>query len=173
MKIIDNLRDGYRILKKHNISSYKIDTEILMSQALNVSREELLLNLEMKFDEKDREKYLDLINRRKKNEPIAYITNNKNFWRDKFITNKYVLIPRPDSEHLVEQTLKLIKNHQSKRILDVGAGSGCLAISVLKERPNCKSDAIDVSKNALKLAKNNAKLHQLSNRIKFYKRIYS
>ena len=170
MKIIDNLRDGYRILKKHNISSYKIDTEILMSQALNVSREELLLNLEMKFDEKDREKYLDLINRRKKNEPIAYITNNKNFWRDKFITNKYVLIPRPDSEHLVEQTLKLIKNHQSKRILDVGAGSGCLAISVLKERPNCKSDAIDVSKNALKLAKNNAKLHQLSNRIKFYKR---
>ena len=70
----------------------------------------------------------------------------------------------------MEQTLKLIKNHQSKRILDVGAGSGCLAISVLKERPNCKSDAIDVSKNALKLAKNNAKLHQLSNRIKFYKR---
>ena len=169
MKIIDNLRDGYRILKKHNISSYKIDTEILMSQALNVSREELLLNLEMKFDEKDRENTQTLLID-EKNEPIAYITNNKNFWRDKFITNKYVLIPRPDSEHLVEQTLKLIKNHQSKRILDVGAGSGCLAISVLKERPNCKSDAIDVSKNALKLAKNNAKLHQLSNRIKFYKR---
>ena len=84
--------------------------------------------------------------------------------------NKNVLIPRPDSEHLVEQTIKLIQKKQAKRILDIGVGSGCLSISILKERPNCKFDAIDISKNALKLAKINAKLHQLLNRIKFYKR---
>ena len=84
--------------------------------------------------------------------------------------NKNVLIPRPDSEHLVEQTLKLIKKEQIKRILDVGVGSGCLAISVLKERLFCKCDAIDVSKKAIKVAKINANMHQLSNRIKFYKR---
>jgi len=170
MKIIDNLKDGHQILKENKILSYKIDCEILMSQTLNISREEVLLNLDKEIKKEEREKYFNLINRRKKNEPIAYITNNKSFWRDKFITNKNVLIPRPDSEHLVEQTLRIIKKNQIKRILDVGVGSGCLSISILKERLYCKCDAIDLSKNALKLANINANLHQLSDRIKFYKR---
>ena len=170
MKIIDNLKDGYEILKINNISSYKIDCEILMAQSLNMSREEVLLNLEKEIRKEDKEIYLNLINRRKKNEPIAYITNNKSFWRDKFITNKYALIPRPDSEHLVEHSLRLIKKYQAKKILDIGVGSGCLSISILKERPYCKCDAIDLSKNAVKLAKINANIHQISNRIKFYKR---
>ncbi len=170
MKIIDNLKDGHEILKGNNISSYIIDCEILMSQTLNISREEVLLNLEKEIKKEEKEKYFSFIDRRKKNEPIAYITNNKCFWRDKFITNKNALIPRPDSEHLVEQTLRIIKKDQSKRILDVGVGSGCLSISILKERLYCKCDAIDLSKNALKLAKINANLHQLSSRIKFYKR---
>jgi len=170
MKIIDNLRDGYEILKSNNILSYKIDCEILMSQTLNISREEVLLNLEKIVKTEEKERYFDLIDRRKKNEPIAYITNNKSFWKNNFITNKNVLIPRPDSEHLVEQALRLIKKNQAKKILDIGVGSGCLSISILNERPNCKCDAIDTSKNALKLAKINANLHQLLDRIKFYKR---
>ena len=170
MKIIENLKDGQQILKGNNILSYKIDCEILMSQTLNISREEVLLNLEREIKKEEREKYFNLINRRKKNEPIAYITSKKDFWRDTFITNKNVLIPRPDSEHLVEQSLKLIQKNQAKRILDVGVGSGCLSISILKERPFCKCDAIDASKNALKLAKINANLHQLIDRIKFFKR---
>ena len=170
MKIINSLKDGGEILKKNNISSYKIDCEILMSQTLNISREEVLLNLERNIKKEEKEEYFNLINRRRKNEPIAYITNNKDFWRDKFITDKNVLIPRPDSEHLVEQTLRLIKKDQAKRILDVGVGSGCLSISILKERSFCKFDAVDPSRKAIKLAKTNAKLHQLSDRIKFYKK---
>ena len=170
MRIIDNLRDGNEILKENNITSYKIDCEILMSQTLSISREEVLLNLEKNVKKEDQERYFNLINRRKKNEPIAYITNNKYFWKNKFITNKNVLIPRPDTEHLVEQALRLIKKNQAKRVLDIGVGSGCLSISILKERPYCECDAIDVSENALKLAKINANLHQLSDRIKFYKR---
>ena len=170
MKIIDSLKDGHKILKANKISSYKIDCEILMSKILNISREEVILNLEKSINEYEREKYINLVNRRKKNEPIAYIINNKSFWRDKFITNNYALIPRPDTEHLVEQTLKIIKKDQAKRILDVGVGSGCLSISILKERLQCRCDAIDPSKNALKLAKINANLHQLLDRIKFYKR---
>ena len=170
MKIIDNLKGGQQILKKTNIPSYKIDCEILMSKTLDISREDILLNSEKQIKREERKKYLNLVNRRKKKEPIAYITNTKNFWRDKFITNENALIPRPDSEHLVEQSLKIIKKNQSKRILDVGVGSGCLSISILKERLYCKCDAIDLSKNALKLAKINANLHQLSDRIKFYKR---
>ena len=169
MKIIDNLRDGYKILKNNSISSYKIDSEILMAQTLEISREELILNLEKKVNLKEQEKYFNFINRRKKNEPIAYIISNKSFWRDKFLIDKNVLIPRPDSEHLVDHTLKLIKKNQTKKILDIGVGSGCLTISILKERPYCKCDAIDVSKKAIKLAKMNANLHQLANRIKFYK----
>ena len=170
MKIIDNLKEGHEILKRSNISSYRIDCEILMSQTLNISREEVLLNLEKDIKKEERERYFNFIKRRRKNEPIAYITNNKSFWRDKFITNKNVLIPRPDSEHLVEQALRLIKKDQAKRILDIGVGSGCLSISILNERPNCKCDAIDTSKKAIKLAKINANLHQLLDRIKFYKR---
>jgi len=170
MKIIDNLEDGYKILKESNISSYKVDCEILMSHTLSISREEVLLNLEKSVKKGEKERYFNLINRRRKNEPIAYITSNKSFWKNNFITNKNALIPRPDSEHLVEQALRLIKKNQAKRILDIGVGSGCLSISVLKERPYCKFDAIDVSKNAIKLAKSNANLHQLSNRIRFYKR---
>ena len=170
MKIIDNLRDGYEILKENKISSFKIDCEILMSQTLSISREKVLLNLEKNIKWEEKERYFNLINRRKKNEPIAYITKNKSFWKNNFITNKDVLIPRPDSEHLVEQALKIIKEDQAKRILDIGVGSGCLSISILNERLNCKCDAIDISKNALKLAKINANLHQLSDRIKFYKR---
>ena len=170
MKIIDSLKDGHKILKANKISSYKIDCEILLSKILNISREELILNLEKSINEDESEEYINLVNRRKKNEPIAYIIKSKNFWRDKFITNKDVLIPRPDSEHLVEQALIVIKKDNAKRILDVGVGSGCLSISILKERLNCKLDAIDASKNALKLAKTNANLHQLLDRIKFYKR---
>ena len=170
MKILDNLKDGQQILKENNIPSYKIDCEILMSKILNISREDVLLNLEKQIKKEEREKYFNLVNRRKKKEPIAYIINNKSFWRDKFITNENALIPRPDSEHLVEQSLRIIKKNQSKRILDVGVGSGCLSISILKERLYCKCDAVDLSKNALKLAKINANLHQLSDRIKFYKR---
>ena len=170
MKIFDNLNEGYKILKESNISSYKIDCEILMSQTLKISREKVLLNLEKFIKKEEKDIFFNLVYRRKKNEPIAYIINSKSFWRNKFITNKDALIPRPDSEHLVEQTLRLIQRDQAKRILDVGVGSGCLSISILKERLYCKCDAIDSSKNALKLAKINAKLHQLLDRIKFYKR---
>ena len=92
MKIIDNLKDGYEILKINNISSYKIDCEILMSQTLNISREQVILNLEKSIKKQERLKYINFLNRRKKNEPIAYIINKKSFWRDNFITNRDVLI---------------------------------------------------------------------------------
>ena len=114
MRIIDNLKNGNKILKENNIFSHKIDCEILMSQTLNISREEVLLNLEKKLNNEEKEKYLNLIDRRKKNEPIAYIVNNKDFWRGKFVTNKNALIPRPDSEHLVEQALRFIKKIKLK-----------------------------------------------------------
>ncbi len=108
-----------------------------------------------------------LILRRKNNEPIAYILNNKEFWKFNFKVTKEVLIPRPDSELIVNEILKLISLDASKHILDVGTGSGCILLSLIKERSKCHGTAIDISKKALKVAKLNAKMHHLENKIKF------
>ena len=98
---------------------------------------------------------------------MSYILGFKYFWKYKFYINKSTLIPRPESEHLVECTLKYMPTSKSMNILDIGTGSGCLVISLLKERYNCIATAIDISKDALKVAKINAKLHQLENKIRF------
>ena len=99
----------------------------------------------------------------------AYILNYKEFWKNNFYVNKNVLIPRPDTEILVEQVIKLYSREQKLSILDIGTGSGCIIISILKERQKFSGSAIDISKKALNIAKYNAKIHHLNNRIKFYK----
>jgi release factor glutamine methyltransferase len=98
---------------------------------------------------------------------MAYILGYKHFWKYKFFTNNSVLIPRPDTELIVEETLKYIPINQSKKILDVGTGSGCIVISLLKDRPKCKATALDISIKAINVAKTNAKLHHLENKINF------
>ena len=112
--------------------------------------------------------YKDLIRRRKLGEPVAYIVKNKEFWKHSFYVDRNVLIPRPDSEIIIEEALKIIDRKDKGFILDIGTGSGCLVISLAKERPNFFYSAIDISKKAIKIAKINAKMHQLENRIKFY-----
>ena len=118
----------------------------------------------------NREKFffLNYIERRKKNEPIAYIIGFKEFWKNKFIVNKNTLIPRSDTEILVEQILKEINIDSAKKILDIGTGSGCIILSILNERRKCTGVGIDISKNAIKLAKYNAKIQHIKNRIKFF-----
>ena len=109
------------------------------------------------------------IERRKAKEPVAYILKKKEFWKNEFYVSENVLIPRPDSEHLIEETLNLIKKNQSKKILEIGIGSGCLIISILKDRINCFGTGIDCCKKAVKIANFNANLHQIQNRIKILK----
>ena len=108
-----------------------------------------------------------LLIRRKQKEPIAYIFKKKDFWKQSFFVNKDVLIPRPETEIIVEEVLKLTHENSSKRFLDVGTGSGCLILSILKERPNSFGTAIDICKKAIKIALFNAKMHHLENKIKF------
>ena len=102
------------------------------------------------------------------NEAIAYLVNKKEFWKQNFYINKNVLIPRPDTELLVEETLKLFNVNSKLNILDIGTGSGCILLSILKERRNFFGTGIDISKKAINVAHFNAKMHQLSNRVKFY-----
>ena len=102
------------------------------------------------------------------NRPISYIIGYKDFWKKRFYINKKVLIPRPDTEVLVEEALKFIPSNKSQRIMDVGTGSGCILLSILLERKKCFGVGIDVSKEAIHIAKYNAKIQQLENRLKFF-----
>ena len=158
---------GSNLLKSKQIKSYKLDSELILAKVLNKSREELLTNLQNKIDFNKLNKFKNLINRRKLNEPIAYIFKNKDFWKSSFKVSKDVLIPRPETEIIVEEVLKLTDNDTSKRLLDVGTGSGCIIISIKKERPKLYVTGIDISKKALKTAICNAKMHHLLNKIKF------
>ena len=162
------LNKGSQILKLNKIKSYNLDSEILLSKTIKKDRSQLLLSLNKKISEKKIKIFFEYINRRKKNEPIAYITGFKEFWKNNFKVNKDVLIPRPDTETLVEQVLNEIENTSKKMILDVGTGSGCIILSLLNERKKCKGVGVDISKNAIKLAKYNAKIQHIKNRIKFF-----
>ena len=155
------------ILKKNLIASPYLDSEILLSKILKITREKLLLNLDKKININELIEFNKLIERRKKKEPVAHILGFKSFWKSNFKVNKDVLIPRPETEHIVEEVLKMIPKLGSYNILDIGTGSGCLIISILLERQRSYGTAIDISKKAINLAKYNAKIQHIQNRIKF------
>ena len=155
------------ILKKNSIKSPVLDCEILLSYALGFTREEVLLNLTNKLKISELIKFNTNFKKRKKMEPMAYILGKKEFWKSNFVVNKKVLIPRPDSEILVEESLSLLKKEKYYNILDIGIGSGCILISILKDRKKCVGTGIDISHEALRVAKINAKIQNLENRIKF------
>ncbi len=167
MNYLEALNYGNKILKSRKIINYNLDSQILLSKALNLSRERLLINLSNNLETANFNKFKKLVLRRKKKEPIAYIFKNKEFWKYNFKVNRGVLIPRPETEIIVNKTLKLISLNASKKILDIGTGSGCIMLSILKERPKCHGTAIDISKKALKVAITNAKMHHLQNKIRF------
>ena len=167
MNYLETLNFGSNKLKSKNISSHILDSELLLSFTLNLPREKILTNLNEKIKKQKFNIYKRLLSRREKNEPIAYIIKKKEFWRNIFYVNKNVLIPRPETELIVEEVLKVLKISSSKRLLEVGTGSGCIIVSILQERLNCCATAIDISKKALNIAKFNAKMHHLTDKIKF------
>ena len=163
------LKRGSKFLKENFINTYKIDSELLLGKVLNKGREYLFLNNKENLSNELIYNFESLLKRRKKKEPVAYILNYKEFWKNNFYVDQNVLIPRPDTEVLVEEIMKLYGKQKKLSILDIGTGSGCIIISILKERQKFRGTAIDISKKALNIAKYNAKIHHLSNRIKFYK----
>ena len=167
MNYIQILKKGQNILKKSKIQNPHLDTELILSKVVNRKREEILLNSHNELKNRDITKFKNYLLRRHQKEPMAYILGYKHFWKHKFLINKSVLIPRPDTELVIEETLRYLPIDKSKKILDVGTGSGCIIVSLLKERPKCVATAIDISKKAINVAKTNAKLHQLENKINF------
>ena len=167
MNALELLNSGSHKLKKQKIKTHRLDSEILLSKVLNKSREQILISLNQNMKNTEVFAFDNLIQRRLEKEPIAYIINEKEFWSKKFLVNKNTLIPRPETELLVEN---LIKNYKNKNIslLDVGTGSGCIIISLLSELSNSNGVGIDISSSALKIAKKNALLHKVENKIRFY-----
>ena len=168
MNIQTLLNQASKILENSSSVSSKLDSEILLSEVIKKNRQYLLLNSNEELKKENIKSFNYLVKRRKKSEPIAYLINKKEFWKQNFYVNQNVLIPRPDTELLVEETLKLFNVNLKLNILDIGTGSGCILLSILKERRNFIGTGIDISKKAINVARFNAKMYQLSNRVKFY-----
>jgi len=169
MNIQSALTEGLNILKNKSILSAKLDSEILMAKALGKKREYIILNNNKIIKEQNLKYFKKLVHERATRKPIAYLLNKKSFWNSEFNVNKNTLIPRPDTEIILEQVLKFTKNKNYLNILDIGVGSGCILLSVLNERKNFYGTGIDISKNSLDTCKINAKKLLLDRRVKFFK----
>ena len=172
MNTLDLLNKGSKKLKYKGIKSSQIDSEILLSNILGKSRENILINLDKKIDSNDIMKFNNFIERRSLKEPIAYILKEKEFWSKNFVVSKSTLIPRPETELMVE---KLSKIYYGKKIfiLDIGTGSGCILISLLSELKNSIGIGVDISTKALKIAKINALKHEVDHKLRFEKKCFS
>ena len=169
MNILSAVTEGTSVLKNKSIISAQLDTEILMAKALGKSREYIILNHDKVLNIENLEYFKKLVHERATRKPIAYLLNKKFFWKCEFYVDKNTLIPRPDTEIIIEQILKVTKNKNYLRMLDIGIGSGCILLSILKERKNYYGTGIDISKNSLEISKINAKKLFVEERVKFYK----
>jgi release factor glutamine methyltransferase len=168
MNIENIINNGVNVLKQNNIINPQLDAEILLSKSINKDRKYLMLNLKKEIKKNNLNNFNRLIERRKKGEPVAYIINKKEFWKSEFYIDKDVLIPRPDTELIVEQVLKICSQNEYLRILDIGVGSGCILLSILKDKKSFLGTGIDISKKSINISKFNAKMLNVDNRAKFY-----
>ena len=169
MKLESAIKSGYQKLRKNNIKSALLDSEILLSKAINKSREYLILNSNQDMNEKEYNFFAKMIKQRSQGKPFAYLVGKKNFWKYECDINEKVLIPRPDTEVIIEQVLKIYKKKNKINFLDIGVGSGCILLSILKEKKDFNAIGIDVSRHALKVCKINANKLKVKNRVKLFK----
>ena len=169
MNINSAIIRGTKILKDKSICTASLDAEILMSFAIKRDRNYILINSKQKLNNKKLNNYEELIQKRSKGKPIAYLTNKKFFWNSEFYVTNDTLIPRPDSELIVEKVLQLIKHKKKIKILDIGIGSGCILLSILKERKNIYGTGVDISKKCLNISEKNAINLKVKNRLKLFK----
>ena len=169
MDIQTAILKGAKTLKEKSILNSNLDSEILMARALNRDRKYILLNSLQKISEKDFNSYKKLIIKRSLRKPVAQLTNNKFFWNSEFYVNADTLIPRPDTELIVENVIELTKYKNKLHILDIGIGSGCILISILKERKTFYGTGIDISNKCLNISKINALKQNVHSRLKLFK----
>ena len=163
------IKKGSQILRSKYISNSQLDSEILLAKTINKDRNYILLNLDHSLNKRDLNNFYNLIEQRSSGNPIAYLTNKKFFWNSEFFITHDTLIPRPDTELVVENVLNLTKKKSKISILDIGIGSGCILLSILKERENFYGTGIDISKKCLNITQLNAINLKVTSRLKLYK----
>ena len=168
MNIENTLNTAIKTLTQFNIPNANLDSEILLAKIIGKDRNYIILNSKEHLGQKYLFRFNNLIERRKKGEPVAYLTRKKEFWKNDFYVDQNVLVPRPDTELIVEEVLKFSKKKFKLQILDIGTGSGCILLSLLKEIPSFYGTGIDISKKSINVSKYNAKMLNLTNRVKFY-----
>ena len=169
MNLQSALFEANKILAKNNIPSSKLDSEILLSKVLNKDRKFIILNLDKSLDYTNYKKFKNLISQRLTRKPIAYLVGKKDFWKYEFYIFDGTLIPRPETELIIEEVLRIFKYKDKINVLEIGIGSGCVLLSILKEKENFKGVGIDISKKCVELSKINALKLDIYNRVKFFK----
>ena len=169
MNIQSAIIQGTKVLKDNFIKNPYLDSEILMTQAIEKDRKYILINSKKDLDKKDLNTFQILIKKRSIGKPIAYLTNKKFFWKSEFTLSDDILIPRPDTEVIIEKVLDLTRYKKKLNILEIGVGSGCILLSILKERKSFYGTGIDISKSCLKISKLNAIKLKITSKLKFYK----
>ncbi len=154
-------------LKTKNIESPKLKTRLLMQYVLKQNRQYLMVHDENKLTQEQKEKYFKAIEKLSKGIPLQHITHQQEFMKMNFYVNQNVLIPRPDTEILVEEVIKIAKKINAKKILDLCTGSGAIAISLAKYIENSQITATDISQEALTIAERNAKNNKVDKQIAF------
>ena len=160
------LERARELLIRHKIEDAALEAELLLRHTLKIDRAQLYTEPDCELKSKQADTYKTFVKRRIKGEPSAYITGHRQFFGLDFIVDKRVLIPRPETELLVEQAIKHAKNYQNPVIIDVGTGSGAIAVSLAVNLPRAEIYAVDVSKAALKVAERNCLQHQVKDRVK-------
>jgi len=169
MNITSAIISGSKILRNKFIPSHQLDSEILMAKTIKKDRSYILLNSDRVLKKNDLNFFFRLIEQRSSGSPVAYLTNKKFFWNSEFFVTNDTLIPRPDTELIIENALNSMKQKNKINILDIGIGSGCILLSILKERKNFYGTGIDISKKCINLSKINAFKLNVSSRLKLYK----
>ena len=169
MKILNAINYANQKLKEKGIKTYQLDSEILMSKVIKRKKEDILLNLEDEIKKEDYDYFIDLINQRLNMKPIAYLVGNKSFWKYDFKVTNDVLIPRPETELILEQVINFTKNKSNLNVLDIGVGSGCIILSILNEKKKFRGTGSDISTKTSKICKLNSDNLGVSKRLKLFK----
>ena len=169
MNIYAAISKGSKVLNDNSILSAHLDAELLMAHAINKDRNYILLNSGKELNNEALNKFKNLIEERSYRKPVAYLTNKKFFWNSEFYVTMDTLIPRPDTELIIEKALKFTKHKNKLNVLDIGIGSGCILLSILRERKNFYGTGVDISQNCLNISKINAIKLNVSARLKLFK----
>ncbi|HET9741218.1 MAG TPA: peptide chain release factor N(5)-glutamine methyltransferase [Terriglobales bacterium] len=167
MRLSQAIAQGTQRLSAAARGNARLDAETLLMHVLERDRAFLIAHSEESLSADQFARYGEMVERRAVGEPLQYITGHQEFWGLDFLVTPSVLIPRPETEHAVETALELLRGIESPRVVDVGTGSGCIALAIASELPQARVDAVDISEDALQVARQNASRFGLTERVRF------